>query len=202
MALQVSSGVIPYSSQDKEFAIRNLFSILMENKYKEDISQFEHMAQAANLAIKYDPKDYEMIVASFLHDIMHSSNPEDEYGNINHDKLAYDFLKGIGMTDRICFIILNHTRAKRYLVSTWNGYYEKLSEASKETLSRQGGVMTTLEIENFEKEYYFSDYIKFREFDDRAKHTYKEIQDSKGTNFEIDDVQDFEYYFQYVRMFF
>ena len=48
-------------------------------------------------------------------------------------------------------------------------YYQILSEASKTSLSLQGGVMDNLEAKEFEKEHFFDNSIKLRKFDEGAK---------------------------------
>lgn len=200
--------LIPYNNRDSDFiknkkkdSIRKLFDILKYNNYSEEITQFEHMAQAANLAIRNNPDDYEMIVAAFLHDIMHSVNPEDEYGNTHHDKMAHDFLTKLGFPSRICKLILNHTVAKRYKVTMDVNYYNTLSHASKITFERQGGILNYEQVEQFENDILFDDYLKLREFDDNAKYTQDQILDKRSFGDDIDEIQDFEYYFQYVCMF-
>ena len=48
---------------------------------------------------------------------------------------------------RVAQLVLGHVQAKRYLCHANEHYYQKLSEASKKTLTFQGGVMTKEEAE-------------------------------------------------------
>jgi predicted HD phosphohydrolase len=52
-----------------------------------------------------------------------------------------------------------------------NAYYEKLSEASKQTLVYQGGQMNQKEADHFEKSETFQLVLKMRDWDDKAKNT-------------------------------
>ena len=49
------------------------------------------------------------------------------------------------------------------------GYYSKLSDASKQTLLFQGGPMDQAELESFEKSENFDVFLKMRIWDDLAK---------------------------------
>ena len=59
--------------------------------------------------------------------------------------------------------------AKRYLCATDKGYYGRLSEASKHTLSLQGGPMTPEEVAAFEKNPFHSQAVRVRIWDDEGK---------------------------------
>ncbi|MEY2834399.1 MAG: hypothetical protein RLZZ557_61, partial [Bacteroidota bacterium] len=56
-------------------------------------------------------------------------------------------------------------------------YYNKLSPASKETLAHQGGVMSLAEATDFELDPLHTEYIKMRDWDDRAKETQLPVMD-------------------------
>ena len=145
-----------------------------EQYYGEQISQFEHAAQAAILAQKQG-YDLEVQVAAFLHDIGHllPVTSEDElmaiYGRVNHEKVAASWLRSNGFSEKIAILIENHVAAKRYLTAINEYYYKGLSEASKKTLEFQGGKMTDEETHEFEKMPYFDLIIKLRRWDDAAK---------------------------------
>lgn len=140
----------------------------------EPVSLVEHMWQAAELA-KKEGYDEEVILAAFFHDIghlaIHNSPVElmDGVGVVDHEKIGADYLQEMGFSETICNLIQNHVQAKRYLTYKNYDYYQKLSSASKITLTYQGGVMDEREAEAFEADPFHSVYIKLREWDDKAK---------------------------------
>lgn len=145
-----------------------------EQYFGEHISQFEHAAQAALLAQKQG-YDAEIQVAAFLHDIGHllpvtsTDDLMEIYGRVNHEKVAADWLRENGFSEKIAVLIENHVAAKRYLTYINEYYYRGLSEASKKTLEFQGGKMTQEEAHEFEQMPYFDLIIKLRRWDDAAK---------------------------------
>lgn len=155
--------------------IRQLFENQGDNEYYgENISQYEHAAQAALLAQKQG-FDYEVQIAAFLHDIGHllPVNLQEEtmevYGRKDHESVAADWLRARGFSDKIAILIENHVNAKRYLCFTNETYFDALSEASKKTLEFQGGKMTAEEAKSFEQNPYFETIIKMRRWDEAAK---------------------------------
>lgn len=155
--------------------IRQLFeSQGDEEYYGENVSQYEHAAQAAILA-KRQGYDDEVQIAAFLHDIGHlfPSHTEEElmevYGRKDHESLAADWLRESGFSEKIAILVENHVNAKRYLTYIDDDYYEALSEASKQTLIFQGGRMTENEAKEFEQNPYFELIIRMRRWDEAAK---------------------------------
>jgi len=140
----------------------------------EPVSQIEHMCQAAQLA-EAEGYDEEVILAAFFHDIGHLCEHimpvehMDSYGIADHESLGSDFLREKGFSEKIAKLVESHVSAKRYLTYKFPDYYNKLSDASKMTMERQGGVMTEAEAEMFEMDYLYSLFIKIREWDDKAK---------------------------------
>lgn len=140
----------------------------------EDISQIEHAVQAAQLA-EEQGYDQETILAALLHDIGHICVNEAEYtdmggfGNQEHEKVAEAFLRRKGFSEKVISLAVNHVAAKRYLTYKNPEYYNKLSEASKQTLEYQGGRMSADEATTFEQDPYFAESIKLREWDEQAK---------------------------------
>ncbi len=133
--------------------------------YGEAVTQTEHIVQSAQLAERED-YDEEVVLAAFLHDVGHlyasatdasatdaSAVAESAalptqadasvgaYGATEHAQLGSDYLRQRGFSDRLTRLIENHVRAKRYLTFTQPGYYDELSEASRQTLRLQGGPM-------------------------------------------------------------
>lgn len=155
--------------------IRQLFENQGDSEYYgENVSQYEHAAQAAILA-KRQGYDEEVQIAAFLHDIGHlfPAQTEEElmavYGRKDHESVAADWLRKQGFSEKVAILIENHVNAKRYLTYIDKNYYEALSEASKQTLLFQGGRMTQKEAESFEQNPYFELIIKMRRWDEAAK---------------------------------
>ena len=155
--------------------IRELFDHYgREPYYGEEVSQFEHAAQAAELA-RRDGFNEEVQIAAFLHDIGHmlpTDDPAelmDQYGRMDHEEVAAEWLLQRGFSERIATLIRNHVNAKRYL--TWKNpaYFAALSEASLQTLTYQGGPMTEKEAIIFENNLHFDLIIRMRRWDEAAK---------------------------------
>jgi 2-amino-1-hydroxyethylphosphonate dioxygenase (glycine-forming) len=145
----------------------------------EPVSQIEHMCQCAQLA-EANGADDETILAAFLHDIGHLCEfafPEttaqhmDSFGVVDHEKLGAAFLRQKGFSDNVAKMVEHHVLAKRYLTYKFPEYYDLLSEASKQTLIHQGGVMTLTEAMAFEQDELASNYVALRRWDEQAKTT-------------------------------
>ena len=140
----------------------------------EPVSQLEHMCQSAQMA-EAEGYDDEVILAAFFHDIGHLCEhimlvgQMDGYGIMDHEILAANFLRDKGFSEKIARLVESHVQAKRYLTFKYPDYYNKLSEASKITLSKQGGIMSDTEAVFFEQDPLHLLYIKLREWDDKAK---------------------------------
>ena len=145
-----------------------------ENYVGELISQQEHAIQAALQAEK-EGQESVAIIGALLHDIGHILGLEygyesmASYGTVCHESIGSEYLKQLGFNELTRNLVLNHVKAKRYLVSKIEGYYEKLSEASKQTFIFQGGFLSDEEIKEFVKDPNFNLYIKMRHWDDQAK---------------------------------
>lgn len=155
--------------------IRQLFENQGDSEYYgENVSQYEHAAQAAILA-KRQGYDEGVQIAAFLHDIGHlfPAQTEEElmeiYGRKDHESVAADWLRERGFSEKVAILVENHVNAKRYLTFIDEDYYEALSEASKQTLMFQGGRMTKNEAKDFEQNPYFELIIKMRRWDEAAK---------------------------------
>lgn len=155
--------------------IRDLFDHYgCDPYYGEDVSQFQHAAQAAELA-KRDGFDVEVQTAAFLHDIGHmlpTDDPAelmDEYGRRDHEGVAADWLRERGFSEKVGVLIENHVNAKRYLTWKKPAYFAALSAASVQTLAFQGGPMAEEEALSFENNPYFDLIIRMRRWDEAAK---------------------------------
>jgi phosphonate degradation associated HDIG domain protein len=140
----------------------------------EPVSQIEHMCQAAQLA-EAEGYDDEVILASFFHDIGHlcehiyETKQMDGYGVMDHESLGGEYLREKGFSEKIARLVESHVPAKRYLTFKYPEYYNKLSDASKATLDKQGGRMDDVEATQFEADNLYLLFIKIREWDDKAK---------------------------------
>jgi 2-amino-1-hydroxyethylphosphonate dioxygenase (glycine-forming) len=166
-------------------ALNVIFDLFIKNGkaeyHGEPVSVLEHSLQTAKLAQKANSKNY-VILAAFLHDIGHLlvETEEDkmgEFGHISHEKMGANKILDLGFSEKIAELILNHVQAKRYLVSKFPSYFEKLSVASIETLTLQGGKMDKLEMEIFERTPQFKNSLLLRIWDDQAKMPNQHISD-------------------------
>jgi putative nucleotidyltransferase with HDIG domain len=140
------------------------------------------MSQSAQLAMKEGFND-EVILAAFFHDIGHicvsrnAANNMGGYGVKSHEKIGADFLREKGFPETVAKLVENHVQAKRYLTFKHPEYYHNLSEASKQTLVYQGGMMSAEEAERFERDPLFEASIRMRYWDELAKETEVPILD-------------------------
>ncbi|MFO7826579.1 MAG: HD domain-containing protein [Cyclobacterium sp.] len=166
-----------FSSQAKIDAVFGLYESYGNADYiGEPVSQMEHMCQAAQLA-EQEGYGVEVILAAFFHDLGHLFAQQQEldemdgFGVLNHEKLGAEYLRELGFPELIAFLVESHVAAKRYLTYKDPAYYSKLSEASKQTLKFQGGVMTAAEAKAFETDTNHKLVLKLREWDEKAKIT-------------------------------
>ncbi|MES2775059.1 MAG: HD domain-containing protein [Bacteroidota bacterium] len=140
----------------------------------EPVSQIEHMCQCAQLAEDAGYDD-DVILAAFFHDIGHLLESEmdttqmDGYGVVDHEKLGAGYLVEKGFSKKIGKLVASHVIAKRYLTFKYEEYYFRLSDASKKTLSFQGGPMSEQEAKLFETDPLHKLYIQLRLWDEQAK---------------------------------
>lgn len=157
--------------------ILNLYKTKGNTFYDKNITQSVHAFATLRQSIQNGNSQYFQL-SCFLHDIghlllnEHDKNIEFLDTNQNHELIAYNFLKQY-FPDKITKPILLHVQAKRYLCSQFKPYYDKLSENSKKSFTLQGGLMTPYHIKNFEKNRYFNEAIKLREYEDISKKSSK-----------------------------
>jgi 2-amino-1-hydroxyethylphosphonate dioxygenase (glycine-forming) len=148
----------------------------------EPVSQLEHMSQSAQLAMDEGYPD-EIVLAAFFHDVGHFCSPSrtsesmNGFGTIRHESKGSAFLREKGFPEIITRLVENHVQAKRYLTHKFPHYFESLSNASKKTLSFQGGVMSAMEADAFEKDPLFEYSIRIRYWDELAKETGVPVMD-------------------------
>lgn len=113
----------------------------------EPVSQIEHMCQAAELA-QAEGHDDEVVLAAFFHDIGHLCEHVmpvelmDGLGVMDHEGVGERFLLERGFSERIARLVRSHVEAKRYLTARDIEYFQRLSDASRQTLALQGGRMS------------------------------------------------------------
>lgn len=164
-----------YSKEEKLDLIFDLYEKHgNEDYFGEPISQIEHMCQSAQLAEK-EGFEEEVILAAFFHDIGHlfvhlqKTESMGGFGTKRHEQIGADYLRKLGFSEKIAKLVENHVQAKRYLTFRYPEYYEKLSEASRQTLVYQGGPMNKQEAWEFESDPLFEVSLKMRTWDEEAK---------------------------------
>ena len=137
----------------------------------ENVTQLEHALQCAELAEKNNFSK-EIITAALLHDIGHllyeDKDPIHQGIDGYHENLGADFLSSY-FGEEVTLPIRAHVDSKRYLSVSEDGYYDLLSEASKESLAVQGGPFTKEEAEAFINKPHMKEAVELRRFDDQAK---------------------------------
>ena len=143
-----------------------------ESYLGEAVTMSEHMLQGAMLAEK-DGAPEELVAAALLHDIGHYTS---EFGamSLGDERDNYHEESGAAVLSPyfppvIAECVRLHVPAKRYLCATDKGYFDRLSDASKHTLSLQGGAMSLAEIVEFEANPYYREAVKVRIWDDEGK---------------------------------
>ena len=166
---------MPSALHNPEETVARIFALYElhgnEDYIGEPVSQLEHMSQAAAMA-QSEGYDDEVILAAFFHDIGHlcaSADSMGGMGNIDHEKLGADYLMEQGFSKRLAGLVNGHVIAKRYLTFKRPEYYEKLSPASRVTLTFQGGVMKADEALAFEQNPDADLIVRMRYWDDEAK---------------------------------
>lgn len=138
----------------------------------EAVTQLEHALQSATLA-EADGATPALIAAALLHDIGHLLHTRGEdcatHGvDDAHEELGVRFLAkafGPDVTEPVRL----HVATKRFLCATRPDYLARLSAASVASLAVQGGPMTATEVGDFRRDPHFTDAVRLREWDDRAK---------------------------------
>ncbi|MBI2719324.1 MAG: HD domain-containing protein [Rhizobiales bacterium] len=132
----------------------------------------QHMLQGAVLA-ESEGAPEELVAAALLHDIGHYTS---EFGTLSLGDVRDNFHEEAGAAVLAPFFpavivecVRLHVPAKRYLCATEAVYYSRLSEASKHTLSLQGGPMSDAEVREFERNPFFREAVKVRIWDDGGK---------------------------------
>lgn len=138
----------------------------------EAVSMAQHMEQSAACAVADGASDA-LVVVALLHDIGHlvGDFPIDSLESdidYYHEETGAEFLAPF-FPPSITEPIRLHVVAKKYLCAVDKSYFERLSDASKQSLQLQGGPMNEAEIEEFEANSYHQAAVKLRLYDDDGK---------------------------------
>ncbi len=138
----------------------------------EPVTTAEHMLQCAALA-QAEGASEAVVAAALLHDIGHFTSPLGEYRpddvvDRRHEEAGADFVEGRFPPTVVACVRL-HVAAKRYLCATDAAYFDGLSDASRHSLSLQGGPMNPTEVAAFERMPFHADAVRVRIWDDRGK---------------------------------
>jgi phosphonate degradation associated HDIG domain protein len=148
------------------------FALLGGRHYGENVTQQSHMEQAAQLAAA-EGAPAALIAAALLHDYGHFLQRKGENAaksgiDARHEAIGANYLARF-FPDGVVQPILLHVEAKRYLCTTDKNYLLGLSDASRESLVLQGGLMSSAERERFVRHPYRKDALRLRRYDDLAK---------------------------------
>ncbi|GHF89973.1 HD family phosphohydrolase [Thalassotalea marina] len=152
--------------------IEQLFQHFGDKTYGEACSQLTHAISSAWHA-QQQQAPQSLVCAAFLHDIGHFIADQrqmaglDQWGHVNHDVIASDWLQQQGFPASVYLPIRYHVQAKRYVARTMEP--STLSKASFQTLQQQGGPMTDDEALAFERLSGFAEAIELRRYDDLGK---------------------------------
>ena len=152
--------------------IFRVFEAKGHRSYGEDVTELQHALQCATFAQQAGEAP-EVIVASLLHDYGHllhdlGEDVADHGIDTRHERVGANQLEK-WFSPAVVEPIRMHADSKRYLCWKEAGYFAELSDASKQSLSLQGGPMEEPEAREFEKRPQFDRAIRVRRFDDQGK---------------------------------
>jgi len=134
----------------------------------EFVTALEHALQCAQLA-EWAQAEPPLVAAALLHDIGHLLiDADDPARTEGHEVLAARFLE-LDFDPEVVQPIRLHVLAKRYLVTIDPSYADKLGEASRHALIRQGGPLSEREVEAFEAAPFAAQAVALRRWDDLAQ---------------------------------
>jgi predicted HD phosphohydrolase len=135
----------------------------------EPVSQKEHALQAAALASR-EGADTALVAAALLHDVGHLLPGSEHEANedLFHEQRAAECLAryfGPEVTEPVRL----HVTAKRYLCTIEPAYRQRLSPSSIGSLELQGGLLSLVEMREFETSQYYKNAEQLRRWDEQAK---------------------------------
>lgn len=146
--------------------------------FGEAVTQAQHMLQAAALA-QAEHAPAALVAAALLHDIGHFGALTAEHAGLGGESLmagtdnhhshtgAHWLARWFGPA--VTEPVRLHVAAKQYLCAVEPGYFERLSEASRYTLTVQGGPMTAQQAAAFAADPYAEQAVRLRRWDEAAK---------------------------------
>jgi len=138
----------------------------------EQVSQAEHALQAAWLAERDGAPD-SLVISALLHDVGHLVLGALE--DVAHRGIdAHHEDAGAAWLDKhfgpeVTGPARLHVAAKRYLCAVDPDYLDGLSDASKLSLTLQGGAMSPAEVTQFKLDPHHAPAVRLRRWDDEAK---------------------------------
>jgi predicted HD phosphohydrolase len=132
---------------------------------EEDVDQLAHALQCAARLEREAPLDLELQVAGLVHDIASIAAPDNP---ATHAPVGGRMVRGL-LGPRVAQLVSLHADAKRYLVTTDEGYRANLSRRSLETLVAQGGLLSAPAVGRMRKLPELADALTLRRADDAAK---------------------------------
>ena len=144
----------------------------------EAVSELEHALQCADLA-REGEADGELQLACLLHDVgryavdqaLVSDTTETTRvgpGARGHQEVGAELIAP-WVPERVSWSVRVHADAKRYLCAIEPEYFDRLSAVSRDTLRRQGGVMSPDDVAKFAEHPWVRDAVALRRWDDEAK---------------------------------
>jgi gamma-butyrobetaine dioxygenase len=135
--------------------------------FGEALSVATHMLQAGALAERSGAPDA-VVAAALLHDVGHIIGPESATTDAHHEERGAGYLAQ-WFSAEVCEPVRLHVAAKRYLCAVEPDYQASLSDASRRSLSLQGGPMSADEARVFEASPGADAALAVRRWDDAAK---------------------------------
>jgi predicted HD phosphohydrolase len=129
------------------------------------VSQLDHALQTAALLAQEYPGDPELVAAGLVHDLGHLLPGGSDERHAAEGAAAVRPALG----ERVARMVALHVEAKRYLVASEGEYGARLSGDSVRSLGRQGGALSSEEMEAFLRLESADDALVLRRADDTAK---------------------------------
>lgn len=160
------------TARDTVDQILQLFHAHGDRHYGENVSEREHALQTAAFAQQFGEPPA-IVVACLLHDVGHLMHELGEDianrgTDAGHEELGANALR-TRFVNEVVEPIRLHVAAKRYLCGRQASYFEGLSPSSRLSLQLQGGPMTAVEADAFEKHPHFAAAVQVRRYDDMGK---------------------------------
>lgn len=155
------------------FQITDLFARRGREMYAgEPVTQTEHALQTAWQAEDNGARPA-LVAAALLHDVGHllhdlRDDCADEGIDDRHEALGAEWLARHFGPDVVEPVRL-HVAAKRYRCAVDPDYQQRLSDASRLSLTLQGGPFNESQARHFEDHPYFQDAVRLRLWDEAAK---------------------------------